>query len=160
MEIYLSEVKKEEKEVLYRMLQYSLFEESEHDLNDMNKDAIFEYKYFDSYFIDNDRYAYFIKEKGSDKLLGFAMINEYMQKFEDGHSIAEYLVIPKYRRKKIGQKIAFEIFNKYPGNWEVKPAYNSQKAYLFWEKTIEEYTKNNYRYEEGIFLFNNGGVKC
>ena len=49
MEFYLSEVKQEEKEILYRLLQYSLFEESENDLNEMNQEAIYEYKYFDSY---------------------------------------------------------------------------------------------------------------
>ena len=37
MEIYLSKVKDEEKKVLYRLLQYSLFEESENDLNEMNR---------------------------------------------------------------------------------------------------------------------------
>lgn len=155
MQIYLSEVKKEEKEILYRLLQYSLFEESEHDLNEMNEYAIFEYRYFDDYFVDKDRYAFFIREKVSNKLLGFSMINKYMQKFEDGHSIAEYLVIPKYRRNKIGKKIAFEIFDKYPGNWEIRPSYNSEAAYLFWKKTIEEYTNCNYKEEDGIFLFNN-----
>ena len=69
MEIYLSKVKDEEKEVLYRLLQYSLFEESENDLNEMNQEAIYEYKYFDSYFIDNDRYAFFIREKETNKIL-------------------------------------------------------------------------------------------
>ena len=155
MEFYLSEVKQEKKEILYRLLQYSLFEESENDLNEMNQEAIYEYKHFDSYFIDNDRYAFFIREKETDKLLGFAMINEYLQKFKEGHSIAEYLVIPKYRRNRIGKKIAFEIFDKFPGNWEVRPSYNSEKAYLFWKKTIEEYTNNNCKFEDGIFLFNN-----
>ena len=82
MEFYLSKVKQEEKEILYRLLQYSLFEESENDLNEMNQEAIYEYKHFDSYFIDNDRYAFFIREKETDKLLGFAMINEYLQKFK------------------------------------------------------------------------------
>ena len=71
------------------------------------------------------------------------------------YAYAEYLVIPKYRRNKIGKKVAFKIFDKYPGNWEVKPSYNSEKAYLFWKKTIEEYTKNNYKFENGLFLFNN-----
>jgi predicted acetyltransferase len=119
----------------------------------MNEEAIFEYKYFNSYFTDNDRHAFFIREKDTNKLLGFAMINKYMQKFDDGHSIAEYLVIPKYRRNKIGKKVAFEIFSKYSGNWEVKPSYNSEKAYLFWKNVVEEYTNNNYKFEEGIFLF-------
>ena len=155
MDVYLDIVKEDKKDALYRLLQYSLFEESKTDLNEMNDNALFEYKHFDSYFTDNDRYAYFIKEKESNKLLGFAMVNKYVQKFEEGHSIAEYLVIPKYRRNKIGKKVAFEIFNKYPGNWEVKPSYNSEKAYLFWKKTIEEYTNNNCKFEDGIFLFEN-----
>jgi len=32
------------------------------------------------------------------------------------YAYAEYLVIPKYRRNKIGKKVAFEIFDKYHGN--------------------------------------------
>ena len=155
MKIYLSEVEKEEKEILYRLLQYSLYEESETDLNEMNEDATYEYKYFDFYFTDNNRHAYFIREKGSNKLLGFAMINKYVQKFSNGYSVAEYLVLPKYRRNKIGKKAAFEIFNKFLGNWEVKPSYNSKKAYLFWKNTIQEYTNNNYNYVDDFFIFSN-----
>lgn len=155
MKTYLYIVKKEESDILYRLLQYSLFEESETDLNEMNDEALFEYKYFDLYFTDNDRYAYFIKEYDTNKILGFVMINKYMQKYKEGHSIAEYLVIPKYRRNKIGKQIAFEVFDKFPGNWEVEPSYNSEKAYSFWKKTISEYTNNNYKYEDEIFMFNN-----
>lgn len=155
MEIILCDVKVEEKEILYRLLQYSLFEESENDMNEMNQEGIYEYKYFDSYFIDDDRHAFFIREKDTDKLLGFAMVNEHLEKFQDGHSIAEYLVIPKYRRNKIGKRIAFEIFDKFKGNWEVSPSYNSKKAYMFWENTIKEYTNNNYKFEDEMFLFTN-----
>ena len=108
-----------------------------------------------SILYDYDDIAVSVCFEGTDKLLGFAMINEYLQKFKEGHSIAEYLVIPKYRRNKIGKKIAFEIFDKFPGNWEVSPSYNSEKAYLFWKKTIEEYTNKNCKFEDGIFLFNN-----
>ena len=155
MKTYLYIVKKEESDILYRLLQYSLFEESETDLNEMNDEALFEYKYFDLYFTDNDRYAFFIKEYDTNKILGFVMINKYMQKYKEGHSIAEYLVIPKYRRNKIGKQVAFEVFDKFPGNWEVEPSYYSEKAYLFWKKTISEYTNNNYKYEDEIFMFNN-----
>lgn len=155
MNTYLDKVKKEEKDILFRLLQYSLFEESENDLNEMNSNGIFEYKYFDSYFKDKDRYAFFIKEKETNKILGFAMVNSYLQKFKDGHSIAEFMVIPKYRRNKVGKKIAHQIFDMFKGNWEVSPSLNSEKAYLFWKKTIEEYTNNNCKFEDGIFLFNN-----
>ena len=40
----LERVKIEDKDILYRLLQYSLFEESLTDQNEMNDEAIFEYK--------------------------------------------------------------------------------------------------------------------
>ncbi len=155
MDIFLEKVAIDCKDTLYRLLQYSLFEESGNDLNEMNDNAIFEYKYFERYFTDDDRDAYFIKEQNTNKLLGFAMVNTYMQIFDNGHSIAEYMVIPKYRRNKIGKRVAIELFNKYKGNWEIKPSFNSNKAYLFWKNVVEDYTHNNFEFTNGIFTFTN-----
>ena len=155
MNIYLEKVKEENKEVLYRLLEYSLYEESANDLNEMNEEAIFEYKYFNSYFTDDDRDAYFIREKGTNKILGFAMVNSYVQVFENGHSIAEFMVIPKYRKNHIGKKVAFELFDRYRGNWEVSPSYNSCSALFFWNKVVKDYTSSNYKFENDLFLFNN-----
>ena len=149
----LERVKIEEKDVLYRLLQYSLFEESLTDQNEMNNEAIFEYKWFDSYFQDNNREAYIIKEQQTNKILGFAMVNQYMQKSKDGHSIAEFMIIPKYRRLKIGKRVAIELFNMHNGNWEVKPSYGSKSAFSFWKNVIDEYTKNENTFEDGIFIF-------
>lgn len=155
MNIYLEKVKEKNKDVLYRLLEYSLYEESANDLNEMNEDAIFEYKYFNSYFTDDDRDAYFIREKETNKILGFAMVNAYVQVFENGHSIAEFMVIPKYRKNHIGKKVAFELFDKYRGNWEVSPSYNSCSALFFWNKVVKDYTSSNYKFENDLFLFNN-----
>ena len=155
MNIYLEKVKEENKEVLYRLLEYSLYEESANDLNEMNEDAIFEYKYFNSYFTDDDRDAYFIREKETNKILGFAMVNTYVQVFENGHSIAEFMVIPKYRKNNIGKKVAFELFDRYRGNWEVSPSYNSCSALFFWNKVVKDYISSNYKFENDLFLFNN-----
>ena len=103
----LEKVNLDEKDILYRLLQYSLFEESISDLNEMNDQAIFEYKWFEKYFSDDsDRIAYFIREEKTNKLLGFVMINKYLQNLSTGHSIAEFIVIPKYRRKRIGSRVA------------------------------------------------------
>ena len=62
MEIYLDKVKIEEKEILYRLLWYSLYEESLNDGNEMTNEASFGYKYFDRYFKEDNREAFFIKE--------------------------------------------------------------------------------------------------
>ena len=155
MGFYLDKVTVSKKDILYRLLKYSLFEESENDFNEMNEDAIFEYEYFEKYFSDSDREAYFIKEIKSNKLLGFVMVNTYVQKCDKGHSIAEFMVLPKYRRNKIGKEVAYELFSKHTGNWEVKPSFNSQKAHLFWENVIKGYTNDNYKFEDGIFVFEN-----
>ena len=149
----LERVKIEDKDILYRLLQYSLFEESLTDQNEMNNEAIFEYKWFDSYFQDNNREAYFVKEQETNKILGFAMVNQYMQKSKDGHSIAEFMIVPKYRRLKIGKRVAIELFNMHKGNWEVKPSYGSVVALAFWKSVIDEYTQNNNTFEDGIFIF-------
>ena len=153
MEIYLDEVKFEEKEILYRLLQYSLFEESSTDLNEMNSNGIFEYNWFDNYFTDDDRQAFLVKEVGTNKLLGFVMINEYVQKCDKGHSIAEFMIIPKYRRKGIGRQVAEKCFDEYEGAWEVSPSQGSERAYKFWENVINNYTHNNYQFIDGIFVF-------
>ena len=149
----LERVKIEDKEILYRLLQYSLFEESLTDLNEMNSEAIFEYKWFDKYFEDENREAYFIKEQGSNKLLGFAMVNQYMEKNKDGHSIAEFMIIPKYRRLKIGKSVAIELFNMHIGIWEVKPSYGNKGAFSFWKNVIDEYSNNDNKFEDGLFIF-------
>lgn len=158
MDIRLEKVNIEQKDTLYRLLQYSLFEESLTDGNEMNSDATFNYKYFDSYFTESNRDAFFIKESHGEKLLGFVMINQYMQRFHNGHSIAEFMIIPKYRRTGVGKKVAFTCFDLYKGNWEVSPSFGSDQAFNFWKKVINEYTDKNNKYENNIFMFNNEDI--
>lgn len=60
------------------------------------------------------------------------------------HDIAEFFVIPTYRKNGIGQKFAIEIFKKYPGNWQVRQIDGAHKATDFWRKTIRAFTNNNF----------------
>ncbi|MCI9185003.1 MAG: GNAT family N-acetyltransferase [Lachnospiraceae bacterium] len=108
---------------------------------------------FENYFTEERWDAFFIKEEGGGKILGFAMVNTYVQKCSFGHSIAEFMVLPKFRRNKIGKKAAAMCFEKYPGNWEVSPSFGSGQAYLFWKNVIDEYTDKKNTYEDGIFCF-------
>lgn len=135
MDIELERVPFEKRDALFRLLQYSLFEESLTDLNEMNDEALFDYPWFDAYFTEPQREACFIRERDTRKLLGFAMVREH----EDGrHSIAEFLVIPKYRRQGVGSQAARACFALHGGLWEVKPAYGSESAKQFWQKVISQ----------------------
>jgi predicted acetyltransferase len=154
MNFRLEKVKIEEKQVLFNLLQFALYDGSQYIKNELNNFGLFNYEWFDNYFTDDDRYCFFIKDT-KDTLLGFVMVNKHMKVYESGHSIAEFLILPNYRGNQIGKKVAFQIFDIFKGNWEVEPIENSDGAYNFWKKTIEEYTNNNYKYEKNIFLFEN-----
>ena len=148
MEIVLCRAMPEKRDVLFRLLQYSLFEESLTDFNEMNDDALFDYPWFDAYFTEAEREAYFIRENGSDRLLGFAMVRAH----EDGrHSIAEFMVIPKYRRRGVGSQAAKACFALHNGLWEVKPAYGSEQAKRFWQKVISQ-TAEPVQWKDGMFV--------
>ena len=153
MNICLKKADPAKKEILFRLLQYSLFEESLHDKNTINEDALFDYPWFDLYFTEKDRDAFFIHEQDTSRLLGFVMINTFLQKSLTGHSIAELMILSSFRRNHVGRKAAFQCFEMYPGNWEVSPSFGSRQAYLFWENVIGTYTDGNCRYEDGIFIF-------
>ena len=158
MNYEIVEAKKSEKEKMYRLLQFALYDGSQYIDNDINENCIFDYNWFDNYFTDTDRYAYFIKDKNN--YLGIVLVNENLKFNKNGKSVAEFLIMPKYRRNHIGKKVAYDIFEKFKGNWEVQPMENNPIAYTFWHNIIAEYTNNKYiirNVKEGeIFIFNNG----
>ena len=152
VEVQLERVTESTRQALWNLLQYLLFETSPSGKNVANEDGSFDYKYFDNYFTDDNRDAYIVKSK-TGELVGFVMINQYLQKAKTGHSIAEFLVLPRFRRNGVGSEVAKRCFAMYPGHWEVGPADGSDSAYKFWKKVIDDVTKKNNQLEDGLFVF-------
>lgn len=75
--------------------------------------------------------------------LGFAVVNlsSMITEDVDTRDIAEFYVIPAYRRSHIGKQIAFTIFSMYPGKWEVRQLPGLVVATSFWNKIIAEFSK-------------------
>lgn len=157
MNYEIVDVKQEEKDKLHKLLQYALYDGSQYIENDINEDCIFEYKWFDKYFTDNNRNAYFIKS--GNRYLGMIMVNENLKFNKTGKCIAEFLIMPRFRKNHIGKNVAYKIFEKFKGDWEVQPMENNPGAYSFWKKIISEYTNGNYITKndgiEDVFIFNN-----
>ena len=139
--------------VLFRLLQYSLYEESACDGNAIGEDGLFAYPWFDRYFTDPDREAYLIRSGEDGRLLGFAMVDTEVRRAESGHRVAEFLVLPPYRRRGVGRAAARACFRTHPGTWEVSPSFGSESAYRFWERVIAEWTGQRPRFLEDVFLF-------
>ena len=155
MNYVLEKVNDSKKDILFHLLQFSLYDGSQYIENDLNKECLYDYRWFNNYFTDLDRDAYFIKN--NDEYLGFVMVNENLKFNKSGKCIAEFLIMPRYRRNHIGKKVAIDIFNMYDGEWEVQPMENNPIAYAFWKNTINEYTNGNYEVKndgiEDVFLF-------
>lgn len=132
------------KPVLERLMQLYHYDFSEIEGGDLNGEGLFEYKYLDSYWTESGRFPFLIYV--ADKIAGFVLVNShtYLQKSEEGKSVAEFFVMRKYRRQGVGRTVAFRIFDKFPGKWEVQETKRNVAAQRFWRRIIDEYTKGNF----------------
>ena len=64
---------------------------------------------------------------------------------EEGRSdIAEFYILPCYRKRKCGTYLACAIFDRFPGPWQVRQLQAANEAIAFWRATIQAYTGGKY----------------
>ena len=104
------------KTIIKNLLQPYLTELSQFpDENPDYKDAkgVYLYPYLDAYWQEDSRYPCLLY--ADDQLAGFALVRQ-----EDNlWSVAEFYVLPEFRRRGTGMECAAEIFRKHPGLWEI-----------------------------------------
>lgn len=67
----------------------------------------------------------------------------------DGRSdIAEFYILPCYRKKGLGKILAFAIFDSFPGPWQIRQIPTAKDAIIFWRATIQEYMNGNYKEDQ------------
>jgi predicted acetyltransferase len=145
LRIELVEVKETEKSVLRHLMELYAYDFSEFDNADVNEHGLYGYTYFDYYWTEDTRHPFFIKVDG--KLAGFVLISEYCYLVRDPgtKSITEFFVMRKYRRNGVGKSAAVQVFDRFPGKWEVIQHGGNEPSKFFWESVIREYTNGNYR---------------
>lgn len=105
-----------------------------------NKDGIYKI----STNIDENHKGFILYEDFTP--IGFAVIDISKEIFD----VCEFYIIPSHRNKKFGKKLAFFIFDKYTGDWEVKQIKGAEQATKFWIKVINSYTEGKYTENEYI----------
>lgn len=153
MNSYLERAAAPDRDLLFRLLQYSLYEESAHDGNEIGEDGLFAYPWFDGYFKDPTREAHLIRAKSGGELLGFAMVHPYPLVSPSRYSVAEFLVLPPYRRHGIGLAAARACLRAHPGIWEVSPSRGSESALCFWKRVIAAVAGKTPQIQGGVFRF-------
>jgi predicted acetyltransferase len=76
------------------------------------------------------------------KWAGFAFVGEgsYTQSGETRHWLMEeFFVLRKYRGQGVGAWFAMQLFDRFPGAWEVGEIHANTNAQRFWRKVIGRY---------------------
>jgi len=140
----------EHKPVIRNLMQFYIYDFSGFVDLDVNGDGLFPpYKGLNEYWSDKDRFPYII-QKGNT-YIGFALVRWVASEQKKYYSMAEFFILKKYRREGIGRSIAMQLFDLYPGNWEVFQRESNLPAQLFWQDVINAYTKGDFteRFEDG-----------
>ena len=140
----LYELKEEEKEILYNLMQLYTYELSFYEDENINfkilDNGLYKIsKYVDLYWKEETRHAYIVKVDW--QLAGFAL-----ERFNENNmnEIAEFFVIYKYRKIGVGSFMANEIFKRYKGKWEIKTLLKNKPAQKFWRTVVKNASNGNY----------------
>lgn len=163
MKIELIPIIEKEKHILANLLELYEYDFSEFSKSDLDENGRYGYKYLDNYWQEENRHPFFIKV--GCKLAGFVLVNRHIYLSDDANAIAEFFILKKYRGGGVGNTVAKQIFDMFPGKWEVSQTNQNKEAQAFWKKVIKKYTNGNYkeivldneRWKGPVQTFNNSG---
>jgi predicted acetyltransferase len=118
-----------DKPVLRQLLEFNAYEFSRFTDADLDEHGRFGYLYLDHYWTEPDRLPYLI-------IVGTSIAGLALVRTSSPHSMAEFLVMPKYRRAGVGTAAAREVLAALPGPWEIHELPGNEAAARFWRQAI------------------------
>lgn len=145
--IRLQAVKAEERPLFWNINQKYLYEMTLYYPDAMDEQGNYHYGYFDAYFTDPERKAYFIFD--DETMIGFVMLNPYSYiGRKPDNIIAEFTIFPAYRRKHYALEAAKLILASHPGKWEIKYNEKNTGAKKLWNAIAAPYNPKAHRLNE------------
>jgi predicted acetyltransferase len=126
--------------LLDRLLQLYLHDFSEYaplgsPHGEVDENGRFAYRWLDSYWQEADRVPLLIR--ANSRIAGFVLLNQWSALDQPvDRVVAEFFVLRKYRRARVGTRAAHLVFHRYPGRWEVPVADYNREALLFWRSVV------------------------
>jgi predicted acetyltransferase len=130
----------EHEPILANLLELYMHDFSEFLELEMGADGRFGYKSLLLYFAAPDRYPFLVKFDG--KWAGFAFVKQGSE-FSGSPTVwdmAEFFILRGCRRRGIGARIARDLWNRFPGPWEVRVMETNVAAQDFWARAISSFT--------------------
>ena len=103
-----------------------------------------DYPTFDNYWREDRHYPFWAMQSG--ERIGFALIRFVAER--DAMQIAEFYVLPEFRRKGTGLNFARALMKRYPGPWTMRQMAANTGAVAFWRKVAAPYGFSETRYTD------------
>jgi predicted acetyltransferase len=130
VEVTVHEASEEAGPVLRRLLELNAYEFSAIDGRDIGPDGEYGYPYLDHYWTSTeDRIALLFDVESH--LAGFALV-----RLGPPHQIAEFFILPKYRRHGLGTEAARQLISRWHGEWITHEIPGNDVAAAFWRRAI------------------------
>jgi predicted acetyltransferase len=129
MDFSLLEANEDDRVVLRRLVELYRYDFSEFDQADVGLHGEFGYPYLDHYWTEEDRRPFLFRV--DDSWAGFALVREIPP-----YDMAEFFVMRKYRRVGVGRRAAVDVFDRFPGAWQVRQQITNPAATAFWRTVI------------------------
>src|SRR5207237_4636633 len=116
MQIEVAAARVEEKPLLRQMMELYQYDFSVLENSDLNEHGFWDYPYLDHYWVEPDRFPFIVRVSG--KLAGFVLVNKYTCLPGNEWSIAEFVILRRYRRPGVGGQVAGQILDQFRGKLE------------------------------------------
>ena len=137
----------EQKSILRNLLQLYIYDFSEFAGFDLDEHGFFGYGRLDFYWIEEGRFPFLVRV--DDQLAGFVFIRTEDLETSPRISIAEFFVMRKYRRHGIGERVAREMFDRFPGHWSFHVDLRNKAGLPFWRKIVDQITHGQFTERPG-----------
>lgn len=123
----------------------NLFELYAHDFSEfydleLGPDGRFGYAHLPLYWREAGRRPFLLKVDGN--WAGFVLVKKGsgVTGNEAVWDVAEFFILRRYRRRRIGTEVAHQLWRRFPGTWEVRVMQSNVSAQHFWECVISAFT--------------------
>jgi predicted acetyltransferase len=146
MDLEIRRASLSEKLVLRHLMELCQHDYSEYNGDEVDEHGLFGYDYLDNYWTEPERHPFLVRVSGH--LAGFVLVRAVEPQEKPAvHAITEFFVLRKYRRRGIGRQVAWQIFDRFPGQWSICQEEDNGPAQSFWRQVIAEYTQGAYTEE-------------
>jgi predicted acetyltransferase len=140
MEIHVVAAERSDQEALGNLFQLYAYDFSEILPVDVEETGRFKVASLDAYWLDAWRFPFLLRADG--RLAGFALVHRKsrLSGAKDVWDMAEFFVLRRYRRARVGLEAAHRIFAMHAGKWEVRQRTANVEATSFWRTAIAAHT--------------------